>query len=94
MEVNIHQAKTHLSRLVQRAVAGEEVIIARSGVPLVRLVVVKKQPMKKRPMGMDRGKIWIADDFDAPLPDDLLKAFYSGELPKLERAKTNRRRRK
>ncbi len=67
MEVNIHHAKTHLSRLVQRAVAGEEIIIARSGVPLVRLVVVKKKPMKKRPMGMDRGKIWIADDFDAPL---------------------------
>jgi len=94
MEVNIHHAKTHLSRLVQRAVAGEDIVIARSGVPLVRLVVVNKQPTKKRPMGMDRGKIWIADDFDAPLPDDLLKAFYGGELPKLERGKTNRRKRK
>jgi prevent-host-death family protein len=93
MEINIHQAKTHLSRLVQRAVAGENITISRAGVPQVRLAVVKK-PLKKRPMGMDRGKIWIADDFDAPLPDDLLKAFYGGELPKLEHPKTNRRKRK
>jgi prevent-host-death family protein len=84
MEVNMHEAKTQLSRLVRRAVAGEEITIARAGVPLVRLVVVKKKPMKERPMGMDRGKIWIADDFDAPLPDDLLKTFYGGELPKLQ----------
>jgi antitoxin (DNA-binding transcriptional repressor) of toxin-antitoxin stability system len=93
MEVNMHQAKTHLSRLVQRAVAGEEITIARAGVALVRLVVVKK-PMKKRPMGMDRGKVWIADDFDAPLPDDLLKAFYGGELPPLDRPKAKPRKRK
>ena len=87
MEVNIHEAKTHLSRLLRRALAGEEVTISRAGEPLVRLVVVKKKTPKKRPMGMDRGKIWIADDFDAPLPDDLLKAFYGGRLPKLERRK-------
>jgi prevent-host-death family protein len=82
MEVNIHEAKTHLSRLLQRVAAGEEVTIARSGVPVARLVAV--EPMKKRPLGFARGQIWIADDFDAPLPDDLLKAFYGGELPKLE----------
>jgi len=87
MEVNIHQAKTHLSRLVQRVLEGEEITIARAGVPVARLVAIKKKPPKKRPLGMDRGKIWIADDFDAPLPDDLLKAFYGGELPKLERRK-------
>jgi prevent-host-death family protein len=94
MEVNMHQAKTHLSRLVQRAVAGEEITIARAGVPLVRLAVVKKKPVKKRPLGMDRGKIWIADDFDAPLPDDLLKAFYGGELPPLDHPKAKPRKRK
>jgi prevent-host-death family protein len=80
MEVNIHEAKTHLSRLLQRVAAGEEITIAKAGVPVARLVA--PEPTKKtRPLGMDRGKIWIADDFDAPLPDDLLKAFYGGELP-------------
>jgi prevent-host-death family protein len=84
MEVNIHQAKTHLSRLLQKVAAGEQITIARAGVPVARLVAIEKKPQKMRPMGMDRGKIWIADDFDAPLPDDLLKTFYGGALPKLD----------
>jgi prevent-host-death family protein len=84
MKVNIHEAKTHLSRLLQRVAAGEEVTIARSGVPVARLVAVEPEKKKIRPLGMDRGRIWIADDFDAPLPDELLKQFYGGELPKLE----------
>jgi len=82
MQVNIHQAKTHLSRLLQRVAAGEEVTIARSGIPVARLVAV--EPKGKRPLGFARGEIWIADDFDAPLPDDLLAAFYGGGIPKLE----------
>jgi prevent-host-death family protein len=82
MEVNIHEAKTHLSRLLQRVAAGEEVTIARSGVPVARLVAVESAP--KRPLGFARGQVWVADGFDAPLPDDLLKEFYGGELPKLE----------
>jgi prevent-host-death family protein len=94
MEVNIHEAKTHLSRLLQRVAAGEEVTIARSGVPVARLVAV--EPKKKRPLGFARGEIWIADDFDAPLPDDLLAAFYGGEIPKIESkpSKMRGRRRK
>jgi prevent-host-death family protein len=82
MEVNIHEAKTHLSRLLQRVAAGEEVTIARSGVPVARLVAV--EPKAKRPLGFARGEICFADDFDALLPDDLLTAFYGGEIPKLE----------
>jgi len=85
--VNIHEAKTHLSRLLQRVAAGEEVIIARAGVPVARLVAVEPKKKKIRPLGMDRGRVWVADDFDAPLPDHLLKEFYGGELPKLERRK-------
>ena len=81
MEVNIHQAKTHFSRLLQRVAAGEEVVIARAGVPVARLVAVEPKQGKVRPLGMDEGRIWIADDFDAPLPDDLLKEFYGGTLP-------------
>ena len=87
MEVNIHEAKTHLSRLLQRVANGEEVTIARAGVPVARLVPVEPAKKKIRPLGMDRGRVWVADDFDAPLPHDLLKEFYGGELPKLERPK-------
>ena len=87
MEVNIHEAKTHLSRLLQRVAAGEEVTIARAGKPIARLIKIDRKPSKKRPLGMDRGKVWVSDDFDGPLPDDLLKEFYGGELPKLERRK-------
>jgi prevent-host-death family protein len=90
MEVNIHEAKTHLSRLLQRVAAGEDVTIARAGKPVARLVAVEPEKMKVRPLGFDRGRVWVADDFDAPLPDDLLKAFYGGELPKLEPAKRPR----
>ena len=92
MEVNIHEAKTHLSRLLQKVAAGEEVTIARAGVPIARLVAVEAKPKKIRPLGMDQGRIWIADDFDAPLPDDLLKSFYGGTLPPLE--KTRRQKKK
>jgi prevent-host-death family protein len=82
MEVNIHQAKTHFSQLLQRVAAGEEITIARAGVPVARLVPIEKKK-GTRPLGIARGEIWIADDFDAPLPDDLLTAFYGGELPKV-----------
>ncbi|MGH9530140.1 MAG: type II toxin-antitoxin system Phd/YefM family antitoxin [Terriglobales bacterium] len=86
MEVNIHEAKTHLSRLLRKVVDGQEIVIARAGVPIARLVPVKKHG-KTRPLGMDRGRVWVADDFDAPLPDDLLAEFYGGELPKLVQSK-------
>jgi prevent-host-death family protein len=92
MEVNIHEAKTHLSRLLQRVAAGEEVIIAHSGVPVARLVAVEPEKKKTRPLGRDRGRIWVADDFDGPFPDDLLKAFYGGELPKLEPRRRKRQK--
>jgi prevent-host-death family protein len=91
MEVNIHEAKTHLSRLLQRVAAGEEVTIARAGVPVARLVAVD-QKKAVRPLGFARGLVWVADDFDAPLPDDLLKAFYGGTLPPLEKPRRRKRR--
>ena len=86
MDVNIHQAKTHLSRLLQRVAEGEEVTIARAGVPVARLVAVE-QKKNVRPMGFARCEIWIADDFDAPLPDDLLAAFYGEDPRKVARRK-------
>jgi prevent-host-death family protein len=70
---NVHEAKTNLSRLLQQVADGEEVIIAKAGEPVARLVPV---PQRGQPeMGFMRGKIWIADDFDAPLPPDLQKYF-------------------
>jgi prevent-host-death family protein len=72
-EVNIHEAKTHLSRLLRRVAAGEDIVIARAGKPVARLVPVA-EPKRPRELGRDRGKIWIADDFDE-LPDDILADF-------------------
>jgi prevent-host-death family protein len=73
-QVNIHHAKTHLSRLVERAAAGEEIIIAKSGKPVARLVAMDED-ISPRVFGTMRGKIRIADDFDAPLPPEILAAF-------------------
>jgi prevent-host-death family protein len=72
--VNLHTAKTHLSRLVDEAAAGQEVVIAKSGKPMVRLVPVTVRG-RRTGFGALRGKIRIREDFDAPLPDDLLRAF-------------------
>jgi prevent-host-death family protein len=77
--VNIHEAKTHLSRLVERAERGEEIIIARSGRPVARLVPLEDLE-KPRVFGRMRGKIRIADDFDAPLPDEILDRFENSTL--------------
>ncbi len=72
--VNIHEAKTHLSRLLEQVRMGEEVIIAKAGKPVARLVAVSEKP-KRRVPGTARGQIWIADDFDAPLPPELQEFF-------------------
>ncbi len=72
-KVNIHEAKTNLSKLLEQALNGEDIVIAKAGKPLVRLVPVREE--KKGCFGMDAGKIWIADDFDE-LPKDILAAFY------------------
>lgn len=74
--VNIHEAKTHLSRLVGRVERGEEIIIARAGRPVARLVPIQPVSGRRVALGLDRGKVWIADDFDAELPKELLDEFY------------------
>ena len=68
--VNMHQAKTSLSRLVKRALAGEDVVIARNGEPLVRLVPIQKTRELRTP-GRSKGRIWIAPDFDTMSEEDL-----------------------
>jgi prevent-host-death family protein len=69
--VNMHQAKTTLSRLVERALAGEEIVIARKGEPLVKLMPVPKE-RKPRVPGRSRGKIWIAPDCFDPMTEEEL----------------------
>lgn len=73
--VGVHEAKTHLSRLLERVESGEEIEITRRGAVVARLVPA---PARRVPiLGLDKGRAFIADDFDAPLPDDLLDAFES-----------------
>lgn len=72
--VGVHEAKTHLSRLLEQVAAGEEIEITNRGVVVARLVAPK--PPAQRVFGMDVGRFTVPDDFDAPLPDDILDSFY------------------
>ena len=74
---NIYEAKTHLSELVDRAAAGEEIVIAKAGVPMARLVPLRA--VHERAPGRWAGRVTIAPDFDAPLPAELLDAFEGVE---------------
>ena len=74
--VNIHEAKTHFSRLVERAANGEEIIIARAGRPLARLMPLASPTRARRP-GLLKGRIRISKNFDAPLPRAIARAFES-----------------
>jgi prevent-host-death family protein len=76
---NIHEAKTHLSRLVDRVVEGEEIIIARAGKPVAKLVPYKPLKTPKRKPGAWKGKVWISPDFDKPDPE-LEALFYEGPI--------------
>jgi prevent-host-death family protein len=69
---NVHEAKTHLSRLLERVAAGEEIIIAKSGRPVAKLVRVAVEP--RRP-GRLKGRVRVGPDFDDPLPEEVLAAF-------------------
>ncbi len=73
-QVNMHQAKTELSKLVERAEAGEEVVIARAGKPAAKLVPISKAGRRRR-LGLLDGKFRIPDNFNAPLPASVLRAF-------------------
>ena len=73
--MNIHEAKTHLSRLLARVAKGDEVIIARAGKPVARLVPVQRAKRMDQLLGIDKGRLWIAEDFDGPLPEEILAAL-------------------
>ncbi|MFI5399032.1 MAG: type II toxin-antitoxin system Phd/YefM family antitoxin [Candidatus Binatia bacterium] len=75
MEVNVHEAKTHFSKLLRRAAAGEEIIISRAGEPVAKIVPIGSRA--RRRFGVDHGVFEVPDDFDAPLPDTVLDTFES-----------------
>lgn len=72
--VNIHEAKTHFSKLLERVRQGEEVIVAKAGKPVAKLVPIE-QPQPDRKPGSARGLVKIYDNFDDPLPEDIQKYF-------------------
>ncbi len=86
-KVNIHEAKTSFSRLLRLVAAGEEITISNRGVPVARLVPIPTEETTRK-LGAFRGQMIISDDFDAPLPDDILDAFEG----KPRRAKSARRK--
>ncbi len=92
MEVNVHEAKTHLSNLLKRVEAGEEITISRAGVPVARLIAAAPKG-QTRPMGMLREKMWIADDFDAPDPE-LEALFYDAPFVSSPGPRTKKKKKK
>lgn len=74
--VNIYEAKTRLSQLVEKAASGEDVVIARAGRPIARLTRLQKTARKRR-LGLLDGRFRIPDDFNRPLPKDVVRAFES-----------------
>lgn len=77
IQVNIHEAKSRLSELLARMQAGEEVVIAKAGVPIAKLIPATKR--KKRVFGALEGKVTIPDSFYEPLPDDIIEAMEGGK---------------
>lgn len=73
--VNIHEAKTHLSQLIEKAVAGEDIIIAKAGKPLVRLIALEPPPRKSR-IGFLKGQVTVPDDFDTMFQNEIEEMFY------------------
>ena len=82
MTIGVCEAKIRFSELLRRVAKGEGIVITRSGKPVARLVPVGPE-MAEGPFGIDRGRIWMAPDFDE-LPKGFLKSFYGGSLPKIQ----------
>lgn len=78
IQVNVHEAKTHLSRLLEQVEGGEEIVIARNGKPVARLVAHPGKRPDRKPGSM-KGKIWVADDFDET-PQEVIDSFYDSEI--------------
>lgn len=76
---NVHEAKTNLSKLIEKTLAGEDIIIAKAGKPVAKVVAYKEEKLKPRKFGLWKGKVWISDDFDNEDPE-INKLFYEGDI--------------
>lgn len=84
LTINIHEAKTHLSRFIEKAAAGEEIIIAKAGKPIAKLVPLHDAPCA-RSLGIFQGKLNVPEDFDTALPEEALLQFQNADIePSLE----------
>ncbi len=79
-QINIHQAKTQLSKLVEEVAQGQEIIIAKAGKPIAKLVPLEKAERKPRTPGGMKGQIWIADNFDEPMSEEELALWYDAPI--------------
>ena len=79
-KINVHEAKTHLSRYVKRALSGEKIVLCVRNVPKIEFTPVASAPKKRRPIGLDKGKFKVPDDFNDPLPDWLIDEFENGPV--------------
>ncbi len=79
-QINIHEAKTQLSKLVEEAAQGEEIIIAKAGKPVARLMPLATNECKPRKPGGMKGQIWLAEDFDAPMSDEELALWHDSPI--------------
>jgi prevent-host-death family protein len=77
-QINMYEAKSHFSQLISQAMLGEDIVIAKAGKPLVRIVPFRPENKKRQP-GSAKGLIKMTEDFNAPLPDDVLQGFFPGE---------------
>ncbi len=76
--INVHFAKTHLSRLLARVATGEEIILARAGTPVAVLSPIRQKSINRDP-GWGKGQVWLAPDFDTPLTEEEVRAWYGGQ---------------
>ncbi len=74
--VNIHEAKTHLSKYLEKVAAGEKILVCKRNVPVAQIVPVEKTLTQKRPIGLAEGEFTVPQDFNDPLPDEEIAAFY------------------
>lgn len=79
LTINIHEAKTHLSRFIEKAAVGEEIIIAKAGKPIAKLVPLHSLP-SPRNLGMFKGQLSVPEDFDAALSEDVAMQFQNGAI--------------
>ena len=79
IKINIHQAKTHLSRLLPRVLRGETIILCKRNVPIAEIRALPKERKTKRPIGLDKGLFEVPASFFEPLPEHILKSFEGGD---------------